>query len=72
MTIFKLFVRGMILSFARLRLAVRLWAVNFLFSLLAVAPFFFLMTSHMAHSFSGGAPCKSWTSSGWAISSTAT
>lgn len=53
MTNFKLLIRAMILSIKKRRLAVRLWAVNLVFSLLAVAPFFFLMTAHMSHSFSG-------------------
>jgi hypothetical protein len=53
MTNIKILFRGMILSFKKIRLAVRLWAVNLIFSLLVVAPFFFLMTRHMAHSFSG-------------------
>ncbi|MEI6614006.1 MAG: hypothetical protein WCL37_03845 [Chrysiogenales bacterium] len=50
---FTLLIKGMILSFEKRRLAVRLWAVNLIFSLFAVGPFFFLMTEHMSHSFSG-------------------
>jgi hypothetical protein len=53
MTIVTLFMQGLRLAFARLRLAVRLWAVNFLFSLFAVAPLIFLIHGHLAHSFSG-------------------
>ena len=43
----------MILSYQKRRLAVRLWAINLIFSLFAVGPFFFLMMKHMSHSFSG-------------------
>jgi hypothetical protein len=50
---FKLLIKGMALSFKKRRLAVRLWAVNLIFSLFAVGPFFFLMMDHMSHSFSG-------------------
>ena len=50
---FKILRKGMILSFQKHRLAFRLWAVNLLFSLLVVGPFFFLMMDHMSNSFSG-------------------
>jgi len=50
---FRIVIRAMVLSFKKRRLAVRLWAVNLVFSLFAVAPFFFLMMKHMSHSFSG-------------------
>jgi len=50
---FKILFNGMALSFRKRRLAARLWAVNFLFSLFVVAPFFFMMTTHMSRSFSG-------------------
>ena len=50
---FKILLKGIILSFKKHRLAVRLWAVNLIFSLFAVGPFFFLMLKHMSHSFSG-------------------
>ena len=50
---FKIMFKGMILSFKKARLAFRLWAVNLIFSLFAVGPFFFLMMDHMSHSFSG-------------------
>lgn len=53
MTIGKLFIRGLRLCFRKRRLAARLWAVNFLFSLFAVAPLIFLIHDHLAHSFSG-------------------
>ncbi len=46
----KILVKGMGLAFKKRRLAVRLWTVNVLFSLFAVAPFFFLMLGHMSHS----------------------
>jgi hypothetical protein len=49
----KIMIAGTGLSFQKGRLAFRLWAVNFLFSLFAVGPFFFLMMKHMSHSFSG-------------------
>jgi hypothetical protein len=51
---FRIMFRALALSFKKRRLAVRLWAVNFVFALFAVAPFFFLMFEHMAHSDSGG------------------
>jgi hypothetical protein len=50
---FKILIKGMVLAFQKRRLAVRLWAVNLLFSLFAVGPLFFLMAGHMSHSFSG-------------------
>ena len=50
---FKILIKGMILSYQKRRLAVRLWAINLIFSLFAVGPFFFLMMKHMSHSFSG-------------------
>jgi hypothetical protein len=53
MGIFKILLKGMVISFKKRRLAVRLWAVNLVFSLFVVGPFFFLMTKHMANSFSG-------------------
>lgn len=49
----KIWIKGMALAFQKRPLAVRLWAVNLLFSLFAVGPLFFLMAGHMAHSFSG-------------------
>jgi hypothetical protein len=53
MTIVNLFLRGARLAFRKRRLAVRLWAINILFSLFAVAPLIFLIQDHLAHSFSG-------------------
>ncbi len=53
MTIVTLFMQGLRLAFTKRRLAVRLWVVNFLFSLFAVAPLIFLIHDHLAHSFSG-------------------
>lgn len=53
MTIVTLFMQGLRLAFAKLRLAARLWTVNFLFSLFAVAPLVFLILGQLAHSFSG-------------------
>ena len=50
---FKILIKGMILSYQKRRLAVRLWAINLIFSLFAVGPLFFLMMKHMSHSFSG-------------------
>lgn len=50
---FKIVIRALALSLKKRRLAVRLWIINFIFSLFTVAPFFFLMGKHMAHSFSG-------------------
>ncbi|MCX6556325.1 MAG: hypothetical protein NTW95_02675 [Candidatus Aminicenantes bacterium] len=49
----KIMIAGVGISFKKGRLAFRLWAVNLLFSLFAVGPFFFLMMKHMSHSFSG-------------------
>ncbi|HEX7503409.1 MAG TPA: hypothetical protein VF451_08290 [Acidobacteriota bacterium] len=53
MTIIDLFIKGSRLVFRKRRLAVRLWAANFIFSLFAVAPLIFLIHDHLAHSFSG-------------------
>jgi hypothetical protein len=50
---FKIVFKGMVLSLQKRRLAVRLWAVNLIFTFFAVGPLFFLMMKHMAHSFSG-------------------
>lgn len=50
---FRILIKGMILSFKKRRLAVRLWAINLIFSLFVVGPLFFLMMDHMSHSFSG-------------------
>lgn len=50
---FRILLKGMILSWQKRRLAFRLWAINLIFSLLAVGPLFFLMMDHMSHSFSG-------------------
>ncbi|HSQ36036.1 MAG TPA: hypothetical protein VLQ89_08605, partial [Candidatus Binatia bacterium] len=47
----KILVKALNLSFQKRRLAVRLWAINLLFAIFAVAPFFFIMTQHMSHSF---------------------
>lgn len=49
---FKILGKAVILSIKKRRLAVRLWAVNILFSIFAVGPLFFLMMKHMSHSFS--------------------
>jgi hypothetical protein len=50
---FKILSKGMILSYQKRRLAVRLWAINLIFSVLAGGLLFFLMLNHMSHSFSG-------------------
>jgi hypothetical protein len=50
---FKILLKGMIRSWQKRRLAVRLWAINLIFSLFAGGPLFFLMINHMSHSFSG-------------------
>ncbi len=50
MSIFKLFILGLKLGFRKRRLAVRLWAVSFLFSLLVVAPLAFVIHGQLAHS----------------------
>jgi hypothetical protein len=49
----KIMIRGMALIFKKRRLVFRLWAVNLVFSLAAVAPLVFLMMNHLAHSLSG-------------------
>lgn len=48
----KILSKALSLSFQKRRLAVRLWAVNILFSIFAMAPLFFLINGHMSHSFS--------------------
>ena len=53
MTIGRLFIQGLRLASRKRTLAARLWALNFLFSLMAVAPLAFLIHGHLAHSFSG-------------------
>jgi hypothetical protein len=50
---FKIVFKGKVLSLQKRRLAVRLWAVNLIFTFFALGPIFFLMMKHMAHSFSG-------------------
>ena len=50
MSIHKLFIRGLGLALRKRGLAVRLWTVNFLFSLLAVAPLAFVIHDQLAHS----------------------
>jgi hypothetical protein len=50
---FKILFKGMLLSFQKRRLAVRLWAINLIFSLFVVGPLFFLIVDHTSHSFSG-------------------
>jgi len=52
MSIFKLFAKGLGSSFQRRRLALRLWAANFLYSLLVVVPLAFLVHGQVSHSFS--------------------
>jgi len=52
MSIFRLFVKGFGFGFRKRRLAVRLWAVSFLFSLLVVAPLAFAIHGQLAHSLS--------------------
>jgi hypothetical protein len=50
MSIFKLFIRGLGLTFRTRSLAVRLWVFNFLLSLLVVAPLAFVIHGQLAHS----------------------
>ena len=52
MSIFKSFAKGLGSSFQHRRLALRLWAANFLYSLLVVAPLAFLVHDQVAHSLS--------------------
>jgi hypothetical protein len=54
MSIRKLFIRSLGLALRKRGLAVRLWAVNFLFSLLVVAPFAFIIHDQLAHSLAAG------------------
>lgn len=51
MSIFKLFAGGLGLTHQKRRLAFRLWAVNFLFSIPVAAPFFVLAHGQLSHSF---------------------
>jgi hypothetical protein len=53
MSNFKILIKAMVLAFQKRRLAVRLWAINLIFTFFAVGPIFFLMMQHMSHSFSG-------------------
>ena len=50
MSIFTLFAKGLGTSLRNRRLALRLWAVNFLYALLVVAPLAFLIHGQIAHS----------------------
>ncbi len=52
MSIFKLFIRGLGLTLRKHRLAFRLWAVNFFFSLLVIAPLAFVIHAQLSHSLS--------------------
>jgi hypothetical protein len=54
MSIFKLFAKALSLSLQNRRLALRLWAVHFLYALLAIAPLAFLIHGQVAHSLSAG------------------
>ena len=58
MSIFKLFAAGLVLTFRKRRLVLRLWAVNFLFAVLVAAPAAFLLIGHSAHSLSAAAVLK--------------
>jgi hypothetical protein len=50
---FRLLGRATVMTWKKRTLAVRLWAVNIIFSIFAIGPLFFLMQAHMSHSFSG-------------------
>ncbi len=58
MSIFTLFIRGLNLALSRRRLALRLWTVHFIFSLLVIAPLAFAIRGQLAHSLSGDAALK--------------
>lgn len=58
MSIFTLFIRGLKLAFGNRRLALRLWTVHFIFSLLVIAPLAFAIHGQLAHSLSGAAVLK--------------
>lgn len=58
MSIFKLFAAGLVLTFRKRRLVLRLWAANFLFAVLVAAPAAFLLIGHSAHSLSAAAVLK--------------
>ena len=58
MSLFKLFVAGLVLTFRKRRLALRLWVVNFLFAVLVTAPAAFLLIGHSAHSLTAAAILK--------------
>jgi len=49
----KILNKGMVLSYQKRLLAVRLWSINLIFSLFAVGPLVFLIMDHMSHSISG-------------------
>jgi len=52
MSICKLLIRGLDLAFRKRRLALRLWTVNFFFSLLVIAPLAFIIHGQLSHSLS--------------------
>ncbi len=58
MSIFTLFIRGLRLAFGKRRLALGLWTVHFVFSLLVIAPLAFAIHGQLAHSLSGAAVLK--------------
>jgi hypothetical protein len=58
MSLFKLFVAGLALTFRKRRLVPRLWVVNFLFAVLVAAPAAFLFIGHSWHSLSAASILK--------------
>ena len=53
MSIFKIFSSGFLTAGRKARLAIYLWLANFLFSLILVAPFYFLLERDLARSLAG-------------------
>lgn len=58
MSIFTLFIRGLRMVLGKRRLALRLWTVHFIFSLLVIAPLAFAIHGQLAHSLTGAAVLK--------------
>ena len=58
MSIFTLFIRGLKLAFSKRLMALRLWTVHFIFSLLVIAPLAFAIHGQLTHSLTGTAVLK--------------
>jgi hypothetical protein len=53
MGIFKLLKKGMAVSNKKFKVVIYLWAVNVLFALMVVLPFYFVLKNHISHSLMG-------------------